>query len=95
MDGPSSPRSGPAEEVSAEIARVAADLARIASADEASELPLVLAHYRYAEDLDFLEYAVIASDVAGMEESHASRRAVVALLKRLGDAQRAARARDD
>ena len=47
---------------------------RVADADEATELPAVLAHYRYAEDLDFLAYAVIASDVAGLEESHAARR---------------------
>jgi len=66
---------------------------RVADADEATELPAVLAHYRYAEDLDFLDYAVIASDVAGLEEAHQARRGVVALLRRLReDARRAVRA---
>jgi len=55
------------------IARVAADLERIASADEDAELPAVLAHYPFAEDLDFYEYAVIQSAVAGFEDAHAAR----------------------
>jgi len=49
------------------IARVADNLERIATADEAHELPAVLAHYPYAEDLGFFEYAVIQSDFAGLE----------------------------
>ena len=65
------------------IAQVAENLERIANADEATELPAVLAHYRYAEDLDFLDYALIASNVAGLEEAHQVRRAAIALLKQL------------
>ena len=49
------------------IARVADNLERIATADETHGLPAVLAHYPYAEDLGFFEYAVIQSDFAGLE----------------------------
>lgn len=57
------------------IAQVAANLERVANADEESELPAVLAHYPYAEDLGFLEYAVIAAGVAAREGAREARRA--------------------
>lgn len=42
-----------------------ADLpARVAASDEAAGLPAVLAHYPYAEDLNFFEYALCVSCIA-------------------------------
>jgi hypothetical protein len=65
------------------IARVAADLERIANADEGRELPDVLRLFPFRETLDCYEYAVIRSDVAGLEEAREERLAAVALLTRL------------
>ena len=71
------------------IARVAADLERIANADETQELPDVLRLFPFRETLDFYEYALIQSEVAGLEDAREARLAGVALLKRLqGEAGR-------
>ena len=65
------------------VARVAADLERVANADDATELPAVLAHYPFAEDLDFYESAAISAGVTAMKGAREARLVAAALLTRL------------
>ena len=75
--------------VNLRLGQVAENLERIATAREGAELPFVLRLYPYAEDLAFLEYAVVNAGVAGDEAARETRLAAVALLTRLRDAQAA------